>query len=67
MKICGHIFGDTKMLIIYASFENMSRLPISITDVCVKIDDILYPCVQPPIVAYEETKKVRIIKNSLQQ
>ena len=59
MKICGHIFGDTKMLIIYASFENMSRLPISITDVCVKIDDILYPCVQPPIVAYEETKKVK--------
>ena len=47
------------MLIIYASFENMSRLPISITDVCVKIDDILYPCVQPPIVAYEETKKVK--------
>lgn len=33
--------------------------PTQGTDVCVKIDDILYPCVQPPIVAYEETKKVK--------
>lgn len=59
MKISGHIFGDTKMLVIYASFENMSRLPISITDICIRINDILYPCVQPPIVAYEETKRVK--------
>lgn len=58
MKICGHIYNE-KMLIIYASFENMSRLPISITDVCVKIDDVPYPCVQPPIIAYEEIKKVK--------
>lgn len=58
MKIIGHIFGDTKMLIVYAAFENKSRLPISITDISVKIGDIYFPCVQPPIVACEETERV---------
>lgn len=57
MKIHGHRFGDTKMLTIYASFENLSRLPISITDICIRINDVLYPCVQPPIIAYEEIKR----------
>ncbi len=59
MTISGHVFGDTKMLVVYASFVNKSRLPISITDISVKIGDIYYPCVQPPIVALEETKRVK--------
>ena len=58
MTISGHLFGDTKMLVIYASFVNKSRLPISITDISVKIGDIYYPCVQPPIVTLKETEKV---------
>lgn len=59
MKINGHIFGDTEMLIIHVSFINESRLPISVTDICINIDGTYYPCVQPPIIAYEETKKVK--------
>ena len=27
MTISGHVFGDTKMLVVYASFVNKSRLP----------------------------------------
>lgn len=58
MKISGHIFGDTKMLVIYASFVNRSRLPISIIEICAEIDGVYYPCTQPPIIAYKETEKV---------
>ncbi len=46
------------MIVLYVSFANKSRLPISVTDICIKIDDTYYPCLQPPIIAYEETKKV---------
>ena len=59
MRVNGHVFGDAKkMIVLYVSFANKSRLPISVTDICIKIDDTYYPCLQPPIIAYEETKKV---------
>lgn len=35
-------------LIVYMSFTNNSRLPISITDICVWDNDILYSCVHTP-------------------
>lgn len=35
-------------LIVYMSFTNHSRLPISITDICVWNDCVLYSCVHPP-------------------
>lgn len=46
------------MLIIYVAFDNKSRLPISITDISVKINGIYYPCVQPPIVVCKESEKI---------
>lgn len=58
MKIISHVFGDTKMLIIYVAFYNKSRLPISITDISVKIGNVYYPCVQPPIVVCRENEKI---------
>lgn len=64
VAIVGHIFGDTKTLILYMAFTNKSRLPISITDVSIKINGICYPCTQPPIVAYEETEKINGIVTS---
>lgn len=35
-------------LIVYMSFTNHSRLPISITDICVWNDCVLYSCVHTP-------------------
>lgn len=64
MKVVGHKFGDTKTLVIYASFCNKSRLPISITEISIKVDDIYIPCVDPPIVAFEETIKTNGVVTS---
>ena len=58
MKIIHHILDDDKRFIIYASFVNKSMLPISITNICIKIDDVYYPCMQPPVVACEETTRI---------
>ncbi len=56
IHIVGYRFSDDNhSLLIYAMFENRSRLPISITGIYVDIENILYSCEKIPITAFEET------------
>lgn len=49
-----HYFGyskERKLALAYIQFVNKSRIPISITDVCLKIDRVVYPCKKIPSIA----------------
>lgn len=49
-----HYFGyskERKLALAYIQFVNKSRIPISITDVSLKIGGILYPCKKIPAIA----------------
>lgn len=55
MEIIGHLFGyDQKSLLIFASFTNKSHLPITITNINVKLGDSFYTCAKIPVVAHRE-------------
>lgn len=56
VRIIGHRFSDESLLI-YMAFENNSRLPISITGISVSIEEITYPCIEPPVIALETTHR----------
>lgn len=55
MTIIGYKYSDSKSLLLYAMFENKSRLPIAITGICVEINNIYHSCTEIPIIALEET------------
>ena len=55
IEIVGHLFGyDQKSLLIFASFTNKSHLPITITNINVKLGDSFYTCAKIPVVAHRE-------------
>lgn len=57
-RIVGHNFANGNSLLLYISFENKSRLPISITYISVLINETWYSCVAYPVIALEETNRV---------
>ena len=48
---------ENKSLLIFVSFTNHSRLPISILNVSVIQDNVCYPCVYIPTVVCEHTRR----------
>lgn len=64
MRIVGHRCADKKSLLLYVAFENKSRLPISVTGISVMINEVWYSCIEPPVVALEETFRTGITVTS---
>lgn len=60
IKIVGHLYGyDNKSLLIFVSLTNKSRLPISITDIRIKMFDSIYQCGKIPVKVHEVTTKCK--------
>lgn len=58
IEIIGQRFSDDSCsLLVYAMFENKSRLPISITGLSVQLNSIWYPCERIPITTLTETTR----------
>lgn len=55
--IIGQRYSDSESLLLYMSFINKSRLPISITAISVKDNNALYSCQEIPITTLEETTR----------
>nr|DAG82586.1 MAG TPA: hypothetical protein [Caudoviricetes sp.] len=59
LRIVGHRITEKKSLLLFIVFENKSRLPIAITGISFKYNDVFYPCSIIPIVALEETLRCK--------
>ena len=56
-RILGHFIPESQSIILYISFENKSRLPVSITGISVIYNEIPYPCQEIPVKVYETTTR----------
>lgn len=60
IQIVGRRFSDdANSLLLYAMFENKSRLPILITGISVQLDSIWYSCEKIPLTTFTETTKCK--------
>ncbi len=56
-RILGHFISDGHSLILYIMIENKSQLPVSITGIFVRKNEILYSCAEIPLKVYETTTR----------
>lgn len=61
VRVVGQRFSEMNndSLLLYMSFENKSRLPIAITSIGIKINEITYTCTEIPIVTFQETTRCK--------
>lgn len=50
-------FDSAQRYIIHMQFLNLSRLPIAISDVCLQLNGVLYPCEKEPYIVSSSTHK----------
>lgn len=55
LQIAGHKITDRKSLLIYAGIMNRSNQTITISNVGMKLGDLIYPCHQYPLMVLEES------------
>lgn len=55
LQISGHKITDGKSLLIYAGITNRSNQTITISNIGMKLGDLIYPCHQYPLMVLEES------------
>lgn len=61
VHIVGHRYSDfdENSFLLYMSFVNNSRIPISITSISINVDGIYHSCQEIPITTFEETTRCK--------